>query len=223
MTLSYRRLLIGLDHHAECRAALDFVSHVAAAAAAEVELAGIFVEDQQLLELARLPFSTEFLQSSNQTRALNNQNVESELRAMAGVMHKALRQIATRAKHQHSFVTVRGNLIKELIARAGAGDLVLLRTATAAWRHAAAARMKGPVVLLALSEAGKASLLELGREIARETRQELVIAPHYDGPQSIAALRAHLILVPGSDFSPDQIERLINAVDCPVLIVPTTA
>ncbi len=219
----YRRLLIGFNHHMECRSVLDFAAQVSQAA--EVEMAGVFVEDQELLDLARLPFSTEFLFSSRQTRNLDFTSVESDLRAIATQMHNALRKLAGQSQRQYSFRTVRGHMWRELIAQAEAGDLILLRTACIPWLGVKPA-MNGPVVLLEPPGSGNGNLAALAREIAQSMRQELVIVRTYDGPQSLRNMNAQLIIASASLFNADVdgegAARFIEAAPCPVLLVPVT-
>ncbi len=220
----YRRLLIGFNHHMECRSVLDFAAQVCQAA--EVELAGVFVEDQELFDLARLPFSTEILSSSGVIRNLESKSVETELRAVATVMRNALRKLAGQARRQYSFRTVRGHMWRELIALAGAGDLILLRATCAPWRAAKPAMpaMNGPVVLLESPGGGNGNLVALAREIARMLNQELVIAHTYDGPPGLRELKAGLIIISGPISGMDawnkEIESFIDTLFCPVLMVP---
>jgi len=221
---AYRRLLVGFNHHVECRRVLDFAAHVAEVA--EVDLAGVFVEEQELLELARLPFSTEILHSSRQLRALDSADVERDLRALADIMQNALRRVAEAARRQFSFRTVRGHLLRELIAQAGAGDLVLLRTACVPWWAATptAPELSGPVVLLEPPAGANGSIARLAGEIARAMKQQLVTLHSYSGPQSLRNLQAGLIITSVSMFKSDEwngeIQRFVDAAPCPVLIVP---
>ncbi len=219
----YHRLLIGFNHHMECRSVLNFAAQVAQVAG--VELAGVFVEDQELLDLARLPFSTEILSSSHQTRNLDSVSMEGELRAIALQMHNALRKLAEHARRQYSFRTVRGHLLHTLIAQAGAGDLLLLRTADFPWRGArpALALISGPVVLLEPPGSGNGTLVSLAQEIARTMKQEIIIEHKYAGPQTLRGLNAGLIIVSTALFgASEDIERFVEAAPCPVLIVPAS-
>lgn len=219
---SYHRLVIGLTHHMECRGMLAFAAQVARVA--EVELAGVFVEDQQLLDLARLPFSSEILAPSGMVRNFDASRVESDLRAVAFGMHAALRKLAEQAHRRYSFQTVRGHLLQELIAQAGAEDLILLRTADYPWRNNAPrqAAPGGPVVLLQSSDAGNGNLLGLAQEIAKSLKLEISILKNYDGPKSLRNLRAGLIIAPSTLFDKGRadIDAFADAAPAPVLIVP---
>lgn len=219
-----RRLLIGFNHYVECRSVLSCAAQVSQAAGAE--LAGIFVEDEELLGLARLPFSVETLYSSRQTRNLDCKSMEGELRAIAMQMHNALRKLAEGSSRQYSFRTVRGHLYRALAGQAGAGDLILLRSACIPWRRARPAMpaMNGPVMLLKLPGGGNGNLLALAQEIARAMKQELILLHRYEGPQILRSMNAGLIILPASLFNADtrssEIERFTEAAPCPVLLVP---
>lgn len=219
-----RRLLIGFNHYMECRSVLDCAAQVSQATGAE--LAGVFVEDQDLLDLARLPFSAETLYSSRQTRNLDSKSMEGQLRAIAMQMHDALRKLAERSSRQYSFSTVRGHLYRALAAQAGAGDLILLRSACVPWRSAkpAAPAMNGPVVLLQPPGSGNGNLVTLAQEIARAMKQEFILQRQYEGPQTLRNMNAGLIIMLAAMLNPDtqisEIERFIEAAPCPVLLVP---
>lgn len=218
---AYHRLLIGFNHHMECRNMLAFAAQVARVA--EVELAGVFVEDQQLMDLARLPFSSEILASSGMVRNFDASRVESDLRAIALGMHTALRKLAEQAHRQYSFQTVRGHLLHELVAQAGAEDLILLRTADYPWRNAPRqAAPGGPVVLLQSSDTGNGNLLGLAQEIARSLKLQISVLQNYDGPKSLRDLRASLIIAPSTFFDKGRadIDAFVDAAPAPVLIVP---
>ncbi len=220
----YQRLVIGFNHHMECRSVLNFAAQVAQVA--EVELAGVFVEDQELLDLARLPFSTEILSASGAIRTIDPQRVESDLRGIALGMREALRKLAEHAQRRYSFRTVRGRLLHELIAQAGSSDLIMLRTADFVWRNTkpGLAASSGPITLLQPAAGENGNLLNLAQGIARSKQQEMVIEKIYEGQTWLRSLNARLIIVSAAMFSKggEDIERFIEAAPCPVLIVPMT-
>lgn len=224
--LPYQRLLIGFNHHVECRSVLGFVAQLAQIT--EVELAGVFVEDEQLLDLARLPFTTEILRSSHQARTLVSANVERDMRALADSLQRSLRIVAERSRRQFSFRTVRGRLLRELLAQTGAHDLILLRTACDPWWRPASAptENKGPVVMLEPPPGANGDLAGLARQIAQAMKQQLVEAPAITGAQAILALHPSIIIASAGMFAHDTsgaaIESFVDAAPCPVLIVPDT-
>lgn len=219
--MPFHRLLIGFDHCVECRTVLSFAAKVAEAA--EVELAGVFVEDQELLDLARFPFSTEILSASGAVRNFEARRVESDLRAIAAGMHEALRKLAGQARRQYSFRTVRGHLLRNLIAMAGADDLILLRTPAYPWRGNMPKRPSpgGPVILLQPPGLANGNLRNFAQEIAKAMKVDVSIQENYTGPDSLPGLNASLLIAPASLFSGgDELDRFVSVSPAPVLIVP---
>jgi len=222
--LPYRRLLLGFNHHAECRAVFDFAADVSRIA--DAELTGIFVEDQDLLDMSRLPFSMELLAASRQTRNLDFESIERDLRAIAMQMQNALRKLAERAQRHYSFHTVRGHLLRTLVSQADPGDLILLRTACDPWRGVKPA-VSGPVVLLEPPGSGNGALAALARAIAHDLKQDFILLKTYHGPESVRNLRAGLLIASLSIFDTDsswsEIERFAEAAPCPVLLASAGA
>ena len=222
---SYHRLLIGFNHHAECRKVLNFAAHVAQAAGAE--LSGVFVEDQDLLDLARLPFTTEILSASGVIRNFDSHRAESDLRAIAKGMHDALRKLAGEVKKHYSFRTIRGHLLHDLIALGGKEDLILFQNDTYLWPGHAPRRRTSPGPVLLLQSPGKGGgtdrLLALAREIARSMHLEVHILENYSGPESLLNVKASLIIAPLTLFnSGEDMDRFAAAAPAPVLMVPST-
>lgn len=220
-TSGYRRLLFGFNHQAGNRSALGLAAKLAEAA--QAELAGVFVMDQDLLDMARLPFTTEILRVSRQTRNLDPAAIERELRATAELMQKDLRQLAARMQRQCSFRMVHGHLLRALMAQAEAGDLILLRQADFPWAggRREVFAIEGPVVLLAPASAGANGLENLARQIARTLHQTFIASPLNTPPGKLAGLRPGLVIAPASLFEGGDdkaVERFAEAVRCPVLI-----
>jgi len=217
----YRRLLLGFNHHAECRAVFDFAAQVSRVA--DVELSGVFVEDQDLLDMARLPFSMELLAASRQTRNLDFESIERDMRAIAMQMQNALRKLAERAQRHYSFRTVRGHLLRALVTQADPGDLILLRTACDLWRGVKPS-LSGPVMLLEPPGSSNGVLAALARAIAHDLKQDFILVKTYHGPESVRHLHAGLLIASLSLFDTGsswrEIERFVEAAPCPVLLAP---
>ena len=219
----YRRLLVGFNHQIESRTALDLAAKLAEAV--QTELVGVFVMDQDLLDMARLPFTTEILRASRQTRNLDPAAIELELRATAELMQRRLRQLALRAHRQCSFRTVHGHLLRALMAQAEAGDLILLRQTDLPWpggRQTVLA-MDGPVVLMTPAAAGRDGLENLARQIAQVLQKTFIAAPMDTPLAKLSELRPGLVIAPADMFesSDDKaVKRFTDAVRCPVLIAP---
>jgi hypothetical protein len=120
-----RRVIVGIDAGAPLdRAALEAAAGIAGRI--EGELAGLFVENVDLLHLAALPFTREVGLTSIASRELDVARMERSLKAVAGEAHRLLEAVAARAQIRWSFNVTRGRLAEELVSAASGADLVLV-------------------------------------------------------------------------------------------------
>lgn len=122
--LVIRRILVALDASTHSLAALEAAATLAAAA--EAELLGIFVEDTNLLRLARMPFARQIIFPSAIAEPLDTTRIERELRVQAERARKALATTAERVQVRSSFRVVRGQIAPEVLAAASDTDLLTL-------------------------------------------------------------------------------------------------
>ena len=117
----FQRILVGVDASAGSFSALE----AAAALAAELhsELIGLFVEDDDLLSLAGLPFSQEVTMSGS-VRSLDPTQIEQEMKRRATAARRALRSVAEQRRLRWNFQVVRGRVTRELTAAAHSMDLL---------------------------------------------------------------------------------------------------
>jgi len=120
--LRFRRVLVALDSSAASDATLEVAAALAAATASE--LAGLFVEDQDLLRLAGLPFAREIQLAKAITRALEPGTLQQDLRAQAAVAREATARLAARHRLSWSFQVAQGRCEEALLLAAGAGDII---------------------------------------------------------------------------------------------------
>ena len=121
--MKIRRIVMGLELAPFSRPVLE--AAVALAQRMEAELVGLFVEDEDLLHFAGLPFAREVGISSATPRALDVESMERALRALAKDAQETLAALAERTPVRWSFRVVRGSLAAELIAAAGEADLII--------------------------------------------------------------------------------------------------
>ncbi|HDP88735.1 MAG TPA: hypothetical protein ENN42_02085 [Thioalkalivibrio sp.] len=134
------RILLGLDTAGT--GLQDIESILLLARVLEAELTALFIEDDDLLRSAALPFTTEIPLSGGDARALDVARLERSLRHLARRMEAELAQAAERAQVRWAFRILRGRRLPTLLAEAGVEDLlVLARTphSTAEARQAAQA------------------------------------------------------------------------------------
>jgi nucleotide-binding universal stress UspA family protein len=132
--LSIRRILVALDASPHSQAALD--AAVELATRFQAELAGLFVEDQNLLRLAGLPFVSEVGIFTATRRRMDSEQIERQIR----VQSRRVRQIFTvtteQARLHGSFRVVRGAVLQEVLNAADDADvLVLGKAGWSLFRH----------------------------------------------------------------------------------------
>ena len=81
------------------------------------ELAGLFVEDINLLRLAALPFTREVGVTSGVSRPIELADVERTLRAQAEVAKRRLSELAAELSVPWSFRIERGNILQQVLAQ----------------------------------------------------------------------------------------------------------
>ena len=131
----FRRIVVPLDVSPESHSALDVAAELAAALESHVE--GLFIEDETLEALARLPFTRQISAVSGTPAALDPEAVTRDVRAQSERARRRLSGVATRLKVEWSFEVRRGATEAELSARTRAGDLVALLAHRAVPRAAA--------------------------------------------------------------------------------------
>lgn len=126
-TSAIRRVLVALDASPQSLAALEAVAEFAARM--QAELAGLFVEDVELLRLADSPHAREVLLPSATVVRLERAGMESKLRAHSERARTALANAAKRARVPWSFRTARGHVASEILAAITEADLLAMVTA----------------------------------------------------------------------------------------------
>ena len=119
-----RRILVALDASPHSLAALDMA--VDLAASVEAELAGLFVEDVELLRMAELPSAREIADTTANAIPLNRSIMERKLRAQSEQIRNAVAAAAQRAQVRWSFQTVRGQVTSALRAAVTEDDIVAI-------------------------------------------------------------------------------------------------
>ncbi|HEY7759355.1 MAG TPA: hypothetical protein VIA64_08065 [Burkholderiales bacterium] len=92
----------------------------------QAELAGLFVEDVELLRLAALPFTREIGLASGTVRPLDVPDVERALKRQAEQVRRLLMQTAAALELPWSFQVARGSLLDEVLAAAALADLTIV-------------------------------------------------------------------------------------------------
>jgi len=179
-----RHVLVALDASAHSLAALEIATDLAAIVNAE--LIGLFVEDAQLLRLARSPHAREVVYPFAELRPLNIVSVKQRLEAQAEQARRSMASLANPAKVRWSFRVVRGEVDAEVLA--AASDMDVLALGKTGWSLAAQAQL-GSTALAAAHHAPRALLMvQRGLPFKRQVLA-LVDGDENSQPTLIAALR----------------------------------
>ncbi|MFO7631039.1 MAG: universal stress protein [Caldilinea sp.] len=117
-------ILVALDTSPYSTAALVAAAEVAAAL--NLELRGIYVEDVNLLHLCGLPFGLEIGSFTAKPRRLEQTRMERDFRVQATLLRKSMADIAGRQRISWSFKVVRGGVTQELLSAGSSAQMVSL-------------------------------------------------------------------------------------------------
>jgi len=118
------RILVALDASDHSMAALQAATELAARFRAELQ--GLFVEDINLVHLARSPFASEIGLFSAARRQLHVEEVERHFRSQSLYIRRVVVETARRARIPSSFRVVRGSIVKALLSAASEADVLLI-------------------------------------------------------------------------------------------------
>ncbi|MGA9539247.1 MAG: universal stress protein, partial [Desulfobacterales bacterium] len=119
-----RRILVALDASPASRFTIQ--TAVDLAARFEAELIGLFVEDTNLLRVARLPFVREIGAFSFSARKLDLTDLERQLRLQAERMRRYLALAAQLRGISWEFRVKRGSVAAEVMAAGAEADLMIM-------------------------------------------------------------------------------------------------
>lgn len=119
-----RRILIALDSSTSPPDSLEVAADLARRLRAELE--GLFIEDNELLQLAALPFSSQVNLTTGGRQPLDITELESQMANLAEGARRRLETIAKRDRVAWSFRKVRGRIAHEVAVAAESADLVII-------------------------------------------------------------------------------------------------
>lgn len=119
-----RRILVALDTSADSLAGLEAAAELAAEL--EAELTGLFVEDELLLRVGRLPVAREITFLTGEPRRVDEAAIERQLRAQAARARHVLEATARKVGASWRFRTARGRVARVLLEAGEEADLLAL-------------------------------------------------------------------------------------------------
>jgi hypothetical protein len=170
----FRRALLGL-HHDSSR--LGVQTAVDVARLLDLEILGLFVQEDQLLQLATLPFAREFSPYAG-WRSLDHEQLSRDLRAAATSAQKLFTRSVKDLPTACEFGVVTGSMTEAISAHARTDDIVVLSAPAALANHEAAEMPK--LIETALRSA--AAVMLVPRRIARLNGDIVAIAARRDDP-----------------------------------------
>ncbi|MDY6943035.1 MAG: universal stress protein [Pseudomonadota bacterium] len=218
-----RRILVALDASPSSLRALQAGAWLAASL--DAELAGLFVEDEDLLLAAGLPFTQVLGSFSGDHVSLEVASLEHDFQLIAQKMARAVAQTASQFQLMHSFQVLRGQVNQRLIEAAGEGDVLTLGGSGWSSRF----KRMGASAQLAF-ERGRSSILMLpgGQRTDKDTLTGSRLVAVYDGSPSsdrvlailLQLLRTRapqtvMLLLAGSDSEIDTLKGRAQAVLAP--------
>ena len=189
------RILAGFGSVADEEPTID--TALMLARALEADIAGYFVEDTDLLNLAALPFAKAVRPTDRSVRDTELEHMQRTMARAAGNWKRALHASANRARIRCSFETKRGAYSAEIARACSTTDFVVVNPAnlprrslnTVAGlldqvRQAAGTVLlpespgrsrRGPLVLIAAGDAADRHLFELAGRLARATGTRITV------------------------------------------------
>src|SRR5690606_34161562 len=119
------RIIVGLDTSLAAREALQLA--VRLAASVDARLKGVFVEDENLLGLAKLPFARE-ISFSGEVRNIDPERMLRGIKAQAESARRVLARIASEAQVEWSFDVRRGRPLSALAEHMVTDDTLVIRS-----------------------------------------------------------------------------------------------
>jgi hypothetical protein len=191
-TPSIRRILIALDSCSHDPAALESV--VLLAARLHAELAGLLVEDVDLLRSVAFPFVRQVTTLTGASEEIDTTSTERQLRVRAQRAKRCLQLAAERRKVKWSFRTVRGRLDEEIASAAEDADLLVVEKAI----RPSAADLHGAGPIRSAASQVRRSLLYMKH---RRLLDRPTLLASEDGEQADRALEIAASLS-GGEFGP---------------------
>lgn len=213
-----RRVVLALDPDGHAGAAAEMAMALARHFAAD--LLGVTIEDEALLRAAALPFATEVGRESGVERKLDTPALEKRLQRAARQLHETLLSLTPTGNPPTTIRSARCRLPSLLQDYGTDADVLIFgRAPDSRWRPAGSpVRLESP----AMDSAGfDAIAYALRAWTAAEPWERM---PWLDDEDALLRLRRRhptLVLTGAAVLSePRRLRRLIDALDCPVVVFP---
>lgn len=192
------RIVVALNAPKDSLATLEIACALAARLDAELE--ALFVEEEELMRAASLPFALEVDRVSGATRPLDTGLMARVLRTEATLLRRLLARATAGLRTSPKLRVVRGHYLAEALSVAASADMTILHRARRshdAARSGATTRRRRKPIWVVFDEAPEAvRALEVSAELARVLGCELVVLLLCEDRDAAARIeesaRAHL-------------------------------
>ncbi|MGE5088553.1 MAG: hypothetical protein ACM3QY_05455 [Candidatus Levyibacteriota bacterium] len=171
-------MLLATESSSDARFAVEAGIGLAAATGSCLE--GVFIEDANLVRLARLPFAIETSTLTGTKRAFASEEVERALRVEAARVEELIARSATHARVAWSFQVMRGPLIAAVGAQRA--ELALIATNPSRLGPAASPSALRPIAVLFDTSVAGWRGIEAASQLARSLRRALLLLIPMTGP-----------------------------------------
>lgn len=184
-----RRLMLALDAGRCCAADVALAVELAAMIGAELE--GLFVEDSDLMDLARLPFAREVGGRSGQDRPLVRASMESLLRRRVERTVGELERAGKQRNVPVSHTMARGKVVHQALTQGRSRDVLLLNPRVPL-QFAPVRQVAGPIMVWYEDRDTAAASIDLAIELAGAFRSDVLVGFDAERSGSEREVRAQL-------------------------------
>ena len=189
----------------------------------EINLQGVFIEDNELQRAVALPFSKELCRLTLSVRDIQSARFERTIALQARTAHRAIAGLARRMGVSHTFHKVRGSTISLLLETAHSADITIFEPLRvfAASPPVLTSRPKQRIVV-AVDD--PATLDRLIGDLLPAAPARILLSPGSEIQNLIAAARAESadMLVLGTSeelLKPESLRLLLEQLRCPICLV----
>lgn len=226
-----RQILVALDASEPGMAALEAAATLATQLHAKLE--ALFVEDENLLRFASLPFAREIAFSSPIPRPLDLVEMEQVLRAKARTIRKTIATRARLEKFHYTFRVARGQLARATLEATTEAEVLFMGRETASsapFSYASSARRNRPFVVVFDGSAGAKQALEVVIRLAHHESDDVLIVIPQDEEARFDELRQEsfdwlagrglrVLCLLDAKFDEKTIAKLANDHDAKLLLI----
>lgn len=186
------RIVVALNAPKHSLGALEIASVLASRLNADLE--ALFVEEEELMNVASLPFALEVDRVSGVTRPLDSGVMARVLRTEATLLRRLLARASATLPTSPKLRVVRGRYLAQALSVAASADMTILHRSRRSYDEvrgrsvARATRRRKPLWVVFDGAPDSVRALQITAELARALGSELVVLLHCEKPDEAAAV-----------------------------------